>query len=207
MAGDPIELLGWRRRMFELYREVRASHDPEEAWELWRDVRDELFATHPQSPVPEEDRKDFTGLAYFDYDLGARTVAVVHRVKRETLEMTGSAGSAYEMVRFGVARFELYGQARELEVYWIDVYGGGVFLPFRDATSGRTTYGGGRYLLDTVKGADLGGAPGELLLDFNFAYNPSCSYDPKWVCPLAPLANRLNVPIRAGERYDARKPE
>ncbi|MDQ3991075.1 MAG: DUF1684 domain-containing protein, partial [Actinomycetota bacterium] len=156
MAGDPIELLGWRRRMFELYREVRASHDPEEAWELWRDVRDELFATHPQSPVPEEDRKDFTGLAYFDYDLGARTVAVVHRVKRETLEMTGSAGSAYEMVRFGVARFELYGQARELEVYWIDVYGGGVFLPFRDATSGDQTYGGGRYLLDTIKGADLG---------------------------------------------------
>ena len=101
---------------------------------------------------------------------------------------------------FARASFGLQGEQLELELYWLDGYGGGVFLPFRDATSGRGTYGGGRYLLDTVKGADLGGADGQLVLDFNFAYNPSCSYDPGWVCPLAPPANRLPVAVEAGER-------
>ena len=86
-----------------------------------------------------------------------------------------------------------------LEVFWLDAYGGGVFLPFRDLTSGKTTYGGGRYLLDTAKGADLGGDGGTLRLDFNFAYHPSCHYDPQLVCPLAPPANRLAVAIEAGE--------
>ena len=74
------------------------------------------------------------------------------------------------------------------------------FVPFRDGTSGAETYGGGRYVLDTVKGSDLGLEAGRLVLDFNFAYNPSCSYDPRWVCPLSPPANRLSLTIRAGER-------
>ncbi len=65
----------------------------------------------------------------------------------------------------------------------------------------KESYGGGRYLLDTVKGADLGGTDGRLVVDFNYAYNPSCAYDPQWSCPLAPPANRLTVPILAGERY------
>ena len=101
------------------------------------------------------------------------------------------------MRRFGVVELE-WGT---LEVFWIDVYGGGVFIPFRDATSGSLTYGGGRYLLDTIKGADLGMTErGELVLDFNFAYHPSCHYDPRWSCPLAPRENWLTVPIEAGER-------
>ena len=95
--------------------------------------------------------------------------------------------------------FELAGEQRRLALYWLEAYGGGVFLPFRDSTSGSETYGAGRYLLDTVKGADLGEEKGRLVLDFNFAYNPSCSYDPRWACPLAPPENRLPVPIRAGE--------
>ena len=89
----------------------------------------------------------------------------------------------------------------ELALFWLDAYGGGVFLPFADATRGRETYGGGRYLLDTVKGADLGEEDGRLVLDFNFAYNPSCSYDPRWVCPLSPPENRLPVAVRAGEQH------
>ena len=89
-------------------------------------------------------------------------------------------------------------------MYWLEGYGGGVFLPFRDATSGRETYGGGRYLLDTVKGADLGAAADGLVLDFNFAYNPSCAYGPQWVCPLAPRANTLDVAVRAGEQHVVR---
>ncbi len=88
----------------------------------------------------------------------------------------------------------------ELDVYWIAVYGGGVFIPFRDATSGSETYGAGRYLLDTIKGADLGGSGDRLVLDFNYAYHPSCAYDPRWSCPLAPPANRLESAVRVGER-------
>ena len=95
----------------------------------------------------------------------------------------------------------------ELELYWIDVYGGGLFLPFRDATSGTETYGAGRYLLDTIKGADLGGDAAGLVVDFNYAYHPSCVYDPRWSCPLAPVANRLAVPIRAGERLPSTRGE
>jgi uncharacterized protein (DUF1684 family) len=76
-----------------------------------------------------------------------------------------------------------------------------VFVPVKDALAGSLTYGGGRYLIDTVKGADLGGdaLSGRLVVDFNFAYNPSCAYDPRWACPLAPPGNRLAVPVRAGE--------
>ena len=84
-----------------------------------------------------------------------------------------------------------------LEVFWLDAYGGGIYLSFRDATSGDSTYGGGRYLLDTVKGADLGADGDRLILDFNFAYQPSCSYDPQWSCPLPPPANRLAFPVAA----------
>src|SRR5689334_12097007 len=103
--------------------------------------------------------------------------------------------------RFGVARFAHGGEELGLELYWLEGYGGGLFVPFADATSGSETYGAGRYLLDTVKGSDLGSVDGKLVLDFNFAYNPSCSYDPRWVCPLAPPGNRLAAPMRGGERY------
>ncbi len=89
---------------------------------------------------------------------------------------------------------------RELTVFWITGYGGGVFLPFADPTNNTETYGGGRYILDLIKGADLGSdGTGKLSLDFYFAYNPSCCYSARYVCPLAPPMNRLSVPVRAGE--------
>jgi uncharacterized protein (DUF1684 family) len=116
------------------------------------------------------------------------------------LELATSTGPAFRFRRIALARFVLAGVALELPLYWLEGYGGGLFLPFADGTSGRTTYGAGRYLLDTVKGADLGTADGRLVLDFNFAYNPSCAYDPRWACPLAPPANRLPIEVRAGER-------
>ena len=87
-----------------------------------------------------------------------------------------------------------------LDVSWLEGYGGGLFVPFADATSGDETFGAGRYLLDTVKGADLGVEGDRLVLDFNFAYQPWCSYDGRWACPLAPPANRLEMRIKAGER-------
>ena len=100
-----------------------------------------------------------------------------------------------------MASFELAGWPVALEAYWLEGYGGGVFVPFRDDTCGQETYGGGRYVLDTVKGADLGTDGDRLILDFNFAYNPSCAYDAGWVCPLAPPANFLPLAVTAGERY------
>ena len=179
---------------------MRASPEPETGWRLWRGVRDDLFRTHPQSPLPPEDRAAFAGVEYYPYDVALRVLADVAPTRSESLRMVGSAGSAVHFTRFGVAQFELGGDLRTLELYWLEGYGGGVFLPFNDETTGHETYGGGRYLLDTVKGADLGMERGRLVLDFNFAYNPSCSYDVRWACPLPPAANTLDLPVRAGER-------
>ena len=92
------------------------------------------------------------------------------------------------------------GAVGTLDVWWVGGYGGGVFLPLRDGTAGGTTYGGGRYLLDTIKGADLGGDDTRLVVDLNFAYHPSCTYDPRWSCPLAPEGNRVTAPVAAGEQ-------
>jgi uncharacterized protein len=185
-----LELLDWKRRIFGLYAEVRAS-EPRAGWDRWCAVRKELFRDHPMSPSP-----GYYSLVYFDYDPALRFLADVEPMDEQVLEIPGSAGSLTRFRRFAVARFDL----GELELYWLEAYGGGVFLPFADATRGKETYGAGRYLLDTVKGSDLGMEDGRLVLDFNFAYNPSCAYDDEWACPLAPPANRLALPVHAGER-------
>ena len=202
-ARSTLDLLDWKRRIFDLYRDVRSEPEPRAAWDRWRTVREDLFAHHPQSPIPPERRAVFGGLPYFDYDLASRVSAEVRPAEPEPYDIatSGEPGGSYRFTRFAVASFELWGRPLQLELFWLEGYGGGVFLPFRDSTSGRETYGAGRYLLDTVKGADLGEEEGRLVLDFNFAYNPSCAYDPQWVCPLAPPANRLSVPIMAGERF------
>jgi uncharacterized protein len=195
---DELTLLDWKRRIFELYAQVRAEHNAERAWLHWREVRDELLHSHPQTPVPAG--TTFEQVPYFDYDPALRVFGTVEPAERVTREIATSGDQPYSFTRFGRVRFTLTAE-HALELYWLDSYGGGVYLSFADATSGDETYGAGRYLLDTVKGADLGEQNGKLVLDFNFAYNPSCSYDPHWVCPLAPPANRLGVPIRGGERY------
>jgi uncharacterized protein len=199
-AAERLSLLDWKRTVFDLYREVRAATDRHEAWRRWRSVRDELFAHHQQSPLAPAARGSFTGLPYYDYDPAARVLALVENVEPELLEIGASGGETVRFTRFARARFELGGAPQTLAVYWLEGYGGGVFVPVRDATSGRETYGAGRYVLDTIKGADLGVEDGRVVLDFNFAYNPSCAYDERWVCPLAPPENRLDVRVEAGER-------
>ncbi len=196
---DELELLDWKRRIFELYAEVR-RRPPEDGWSLWRTTRDELFRSHSQTPLSAEARASFTGVPYYDYDPSLRVLAAVEPAERERREIATSGEEPYLFTRFARAFFELDGE-RSLDLYWLEGYGGGVFLSFADATSGQETYGACRYLLDTVKGSDLGQENGRIVLDFNFAYNPSCAYDPRWVCPLAPPGNRLAVPIRGGERY------
>jgi uncharacterized protein (DUF1684 family) len=199
-ASDALTLLDWKRRVVALYEDVRSASDPAEAWSLWRAVRDDLFANHPQSPLPPERREEFDGLPFYDYEPAARALAEVREADSRTYEIATSGEGSYSFTRVGVAAFELGDEGCELEVYWLEGYGGGVFLPFADATSRDETYGAGRYLFDTIKGADLGAEDGRLVLDFNFAYNPSCCYDPRWVCPLAPPPNRLSIPVQAGEQ-------
>jgi len=202
--GGRLALWDWRRRTAALYAEVRAERNPIKAWHHWREGRDALCREHPQSPFEPASRAEFEGLTYGDYDdelrfavrLAPVAVAVSRRVE------TGADGT---LIMTPCALTE--GLARplgcELTLYWIEGYGGGIFLPFRDASTGQTSYGGGRYLLDTLKGADLGiDEEGRTILDFNFAYNPSCAYSPRWVCPLAPPENTLPRAIMAGERYD-----
>jgi len=203
-------LPGWRRYVADTYAEVRRLADEEagegaaaQAHAYWRERRDVLFRLHPDSPLTPAVRARFAGLRYAPYDPELRwAVPVEPQVEREVRDVpTGTDG----VVRFErVGRLDLPGSRGSLDVWWLLGYGGGVFVPLRDATAGRTTYGGGRYLLDTVKGADLGGAVDGswLVVDLNFAYQPSCAYDPAWVCPLAPPGNVLPVDVVAGELYE-----
>jgi len=198
-----LELWDWRRRVAEVYAAVRAEPDRQRAWLHWRGVRDAMFRDHPQSPI--EARAEFTGLGFFQYD-PALVFHVKHLLIDDAPTEAFPAGSDGELRMRPFARSEGLQAALggELTFYWLLGYGGGVFLPFADATSGRSTYGAGRYLLDTTKGADLGcTTAGRTVLDFNFAYNPSCAYSPRYICPLAPAGNRLPTAIRAGERSPA----
>jgi uncharacterized protein (DUF1684 family) len=198
-----LDLADFRRRVNALYARVRAEPDPARAFADWVAERDELFARHPQSALPPERRAGFGGLSYFPFDPAGRVLAEVAPAERRHYEVPSSDGATMAFERVGVARFALGGEECALELYWLTAYGGGLFVPFADATAGAETYGAGRYLLDTVKGADLGTDGGRLVLDFNLAYNPSCSYDPRWSCPLAPPPNRLAIPVRMGERHVA----
>lgn len=193
-------LWDYRRRVGDLYADVRRTPDPTVAWRRWRAGRDTLFADHPQSALDVEARETFGGLPYFDYDPRWRLTGRLEAAEPLIFGAAHSASGETAMRRFATVRFEVAGTSHVLAVYWLETYGGGVFLPFRDATSGSESYGGGRYLLDTAKGADLGGATNTMILDFNFAFHPSCVHSPVWSCPLAPPENRLTVAVRAGER-------
>jgi uncharacterized protein len=196
-AISELDLLGWKREVFALYRRVRAL-EPEAAWREWRAGRDRLFAGHSQSPLGADALPGFEALRFFPYDPAFRVTGTVVATEPTVREIDSSTGERIRFRQFGLVEFELSGE-QSLPLYWLEGYGGGLFLPFADLTSGRDSYGGGRYLLDTVKGADLGGQDRRLVLDFNFAYNPSCAYDPRWTCTLPPRQSRLGIAVTAGE--------
>lgn len=195
---NPLALAHWRRTVAALYGVVRdvAEKDAQRAWQTFRATRDMLFRHHPQTPLSAEQRADFTQLPYFDYAPAGTTIG---HITTDTKPLT-LTGDEWQLTRIGLVHFTLYDQDLQLSLYWVDGYGGGLFLPFRDGTNGQETFGGGRYLYDTIKGADLGVGEQEIVLDFNFAYNPSCSYNDQWVCPLPPSENWLGVRIPAGEK-------
>jgi uncharacterized protein len=200
VAGVSLPLLDWRRATTALFAAARGAADPEAGWRTWRDGRDELFADHPESPLDEAARDRFRGLPYAPYDPALRFEVAVEPAPPERLDIPTAADGTVRLDRIG--RVAL-GDVGRIDVWWVAGYGGGVFLPLRDGTAGSATYGGGRYLLDTIKGADLGGDPTRLVVDLNFAYHPSCAYDPRWSCPLAPEGNRVTAPVPAGEQLPA----
>jgi uncharacterized protein (DUF1684 family) len=192
-----LTLLDWRRRTAAAYAAYRADPGPA-GWAAWREQRGALMAGHPDSALPAGAELPFAA-----YDPALRFEAELDPdVPPLHLDVpTGTDGIA-PFDRLGALHLPGLGS---LDVWWLGSYGGGVFVPVKDATAGRTTYGGGRYLLDTVKGADLGGdvdpgsGRGTLVVDLNLTYHPSCAYDPAWACPLAPPGNVLPVPVAAGE--------
>jgi len=194
------QLWDYRRQVEGIYHRVRDAGVSQRSWERWRADRDDLFTKHSESPIPQEQRPGFTGLPFPPYDPSWSLTSRLEPVEPETIGVANSGEGSTPMVRFGVVDVDSPGGRLTLDVYWMDVYGGGVFVPFRDSTNGSATYGGGRYLLDTAKSADLGDRNGAVVLDFNFAYHPSCAHDPRWSCPLSPPANTLSIPIPVGEQ-------
>jgi uncharacterized protein (DUF1684 family) len=159
----------------------------------FRKHKDEFFATDPQSPLPSEERRSFTGLKYYPENPALRFEATVTPSDdHQVVQMQTNTGEVRDYHKYGTFRFEVDGQPAELSVY--SSGNGDAFVPFADATSGRETYGAGRYLDLEPLGGD------RFLVDFNLAYNPWCAYSPYYSCPLPPAENRLQVPIRAGEK-------
>jgi uncharacterized protein len=199
-APAELALAHYRREVADLYREVREAADPAAAHARWRGRRDQLFREHPESPLAADDPLRDSGLPYWPYDPALRfAVPMIDAPEPATRSLPTENGQITDVRQFGWVQLPDPVGGR-LAVWWLEQYGGGIFVPFRDATAGDTSYGAGRYLLDTVKGADLGLSDERLVLDFNFSYHPSCRYDPAWQCPLAPPENVLAGAVRAGER-------
>lgn len=202
VVDSRIALADWRRTISESYAAVRSAPEGGRifSWQDWRATRNDLFKFHAQSPLNQEQRNDFAGLPYYDYrpdfcveaELGPAVV-------QESFHVHLSTDGDFNYSRVAKVHFVVGGFSAQLSLFWIEGYGGGLFLPFKDATNGHETFGGGRYLYDTIKGVDLGVNSDKILLDFNFAYNPSCAYHPRWVCPLSPRENALPFPVPAGE--------
>ncbi|MFJ4027721.1 DUF1684 domain-containing protein [Paenarthrobacter sp. NPDC089989] len=201
------DIADWRLRTFALYHHVRqlAAQDPFDAHNYWRQERDRMFATHPASALTDDVKASFSGLRTADYDPAYR-LYVPLTPEGEGQEMNVSTGTDGVVPFVRIGTFELPGIG-SLAAWRLRSYGGGIFVPFRDTTAGKEggSYGAGRYLLDTIKGAFHGvrrsGEEQEFVLDFNFAYNPSCAYNEAWACPLAGPANRLASEIPVGELY------
>jgi hypothetical protein len=186
---NELDLAAWRGAVFELYAAVRNEESPATAHALWRARRDSLFREHPQSPLPAGDLLGDGGLPYWPYDprLRFELPLIPARAPMRISAATGADGPTRLRL---IGSIELPSPVRSIiGVWWLEQYGGGLFVPIRDGTAGGATYGGGRYLLDTAKGADLGRNGGRLIIDLNF--------------PVVPLRQRLAVP--AGPATEQRR--
>lgn len=158
----------------------------------FRAQKNQFFSTHLQSPLTPEQKQIFKGLSYFDEDPDFRMEVSVDKFPNQIqYEMQTSTGQTQIYTRYGSFKFDLGRQLAKLTIY---VSSHVFFLPFIDGLAGQETYPSGRYLDPEHLTGDL------FLVDFNLAYNPYCAYNEMWSCPLTPPENRLNLPIRAGER-------
>ncbi|HEY6635356.1 MAG TPA: DUF1684 domain-containing protein [Acidimicrobiia bacterium] len=158
----------------------------------YRRAKDEHFRTSHNSPLGHGDHSDFEGLVYFDPDPGLIFTLSVEPGDGSEIRVPTSDEREKVYTTHGKVAFEVGGEPVELTLY--DTGHPGLFIPFRDATSGQATYGAGRYL-DVAPNDD-----GTVTIDFNLAYNPSCVYSDGWSCPIPPVNNWLPVPIEAGEK-------
>ena len=157
-----------------------------------RSQKDAFFAQHPQSPLTQSQRQGFESLDYFSEAPELRfELPIEPFTDQQTLQIQTSTGEFQQYRKYGKIRFPVDGQQVELTVY-ADQHG--FFLPFVDSLAGSETYPAGRYLEPEPL------PNGKFLVDFNQAYNPYCSYNEHYSCPLTPFENRLKVPIRAGEK-------
>jgi uncharacterized protein (DUF1684 family) len=160
----------------------------------FRKAKDEFFRSDPQSPLDQPQKKAFNGLHYYPENPDLRyTLRLENAEETELVTLATSTGDEQEYLHIGQIRIGVKGQEAILQVY-VSTEGGDYFIPFVDATAPVETYGAGRYL----EPEDLGG--GQLLVDFNLAYNPYCAYNDRWSCPIPPRANRIVARIEAGEK-------
>ncbi len=178
-----------------------SREDHAKTLQLHRKEKDYFFKTDSDSPIPAAIRERFQGLEYFPPDPAYRIpVRLVKLPVPEPVTLATSKGVPRPMVRYGSFEFEIDRVKQRLYAYKAVPQPGhhhqqdSLFVPFRDATSGKEAYGAARYL-------DLDESPsGEVVLDFNLAYNPYCAYSDDYVCPFPPKENWLTVPIRSGEK-------
>jgi hypothetical protein len=169
--------------------------------EKHRREKDASFKISEDSPIPDEPKTEFQGLSYFPIDLNYRFQVRLHRYsQKETFEIVTSSGMLRETMKYGYFKFETDNSECVLQVYKLldlqSEYPNYLFVPFLDATTGKGSYPGGRYL--DFEENDFG----IYTLDFNLAYNPSCAYGKAgYNCPIPPAENRLDVAVQAGERY------
>ncbi len=156
MTGT-LALAGWRREIAALYTRIRDAGDPQNGWIDWCETRNRLFRDHPASPIPVARRADYAGIPVYPYDPALRFACAIITAA-DPQSFTVEAGHGGTMTMHAIGRTDSLSQrlGGELTLFWIEGYGGGLFLPFRDATCGGETYAGGRFLLDAIKGADLG---------------------------------------------------
>jgi uncharacterized protein (DUF1684 family) len=163
-----------------------------ETLERYRENRDEFFRSHYASPLPDEDQQEFGGLAYFPPDSSMVFTGRFSRSGDVRVQITSSVGTSSAYHQMGVFLVGIAGAMYEFIV--LDDGDGNPFIAFCDTTNGETTYAGGRYVsLDIA-------ADGLASIDFDLATNPYCVYDEEFVCPLPPVANRIAVPVEAGEK-------
>ena len=159
----------------------------------FRKDKDTFFKQDPHSPLTGEQKKTFHGLNYYEERPELRYGTYLERYEHpEVVDLQTSTGSIVSYLRWGHISLEVEGNVADLTIFK-DQGSDNLFLPFADATSGKETYGAGLYLEIEMEGE------GQLLVDFNYAYNPYCAYNENWSCPLTPAENRLSIAIRAGE--------